>query len=366
MSSSLFSKSAHEVPLVVPIKPISRRRFFTALAGGGVLALLSGLTLKDAWPFLISQWNTQPLGVKNSDYMVWNDDLTQVVIPSEDDASTMVLWDYEKQRIIGTLHSPVSSSLSDMSLAWSPDGQRIVQVTSDSSQENVICWDTKTQKALYTAKNRSISGAGMMHWSPDGRHIAIVAGTTLIVLNSNNGQGIFTQPLQENDIPSALAWSPTGDRLAFLLGNTASNALTLLIWDTMTRSWRAHLRLGNVQYNSYDDWSAMAWVPGKNELVMAVDKTLLLVSTENQTAFLESFTGYINEYALVFAPDGSIFAVTDGEKIAIWDVQERRQEQVLFRGISPSPSLIREISWISASQIAIVDESYNRLVLTRS
>lgn len=365
MSSSLFSKSPHEVPPVVPIKPISRRRFFTALAGGGVLALLSGLTLKDAWPFLVSQWNTQPLGTQNSDYMVWSRDLTQVVIPSEDDVSTMGLWDYEKQRIIGTLHSPVRSSLSDMSLAWSPDGRRIVQVTSDSSQDNVICWNTKTQKAIYTAKNRSISGIGMMHWSPDGRHIAMIAGTTFVVLNSNDGQGLFTQPLQENDVPSALAWSPTGDRLAFLLGNTASNALTLLIWNAMTRSWLAHLRQENVLYDSYDGWPAMAWVPGRNELVMAVNKTLLLVSMENQAVFLESFTGYINEYALAFAPDGNIFAVTDGERIAIWNVQERRQEQVLFRGISPGPSFIREMSWMSTSQIAIVDESFNRIVLTR-
>lgn len=365
MSSSLFSESPREIPLVVPIKPISRRRFFTALAGGGVLALLSGLTLKDAWPFLVSQWNTQPLGATTSDYMVWNRDLTQVVIPSENDASTMALWDYEKQRIIGTLHSPVSSSLYDMSLAWSPDGRRILQITSDSSQDNVICWDTMTQQAIYTAKNRNISEAGGMRWSPDGRHIAMVAGTTFVVLDSNDGQELFTQPLQEKDVPSALAWSPTGDRLAFLVGNSVSNALTLLLWDTTTRSWLAHLHLANVQYDSYYSWADLAWVSGTNELVMAVNTTLLLVSTENQVVLLENFTGYIHEYALAFAPDGKTLAVTDGVRVAIWNVQERRQEQVLFRGISPGPSLLRKMSWLDASQIAIIDESYNRIVLTR-
>lgn len=365
MSSSLFSESPQEIPLVVPIKPVSRRRFFTTLAGGGVLALLSGLTLKDAWPFLVSQWNTQPLGATTSDYMVWNRNLTQVAIPSENDASTMALWDYEKQRIIGTLHSPVSSSLSDLSLAWSLDGRRILQVTSDPSQDNVICWDTMTQQAIYTAKNRSISETGGMYWSPDGRHVAIFAGTAFIVLNSSDGQGFFTQPLKENDVPSAFAWSPTGDRLAFLSGNTTSNAFTLLIWDVTTRSWTAHLHQANVQYDSYYGWGALAWVPGTNELVMAVNTTLWLVSTENQAVFLENFTGYIHEYALAFAPDEKTFAVTDGERIAIWNVQERRQQQVLFRGISPGPSLIREMSWISASQIAFVDDSYNRIVLTR-
>ncbi|HEU5375390.1 MAG TPA: WD40 repeat domain-containing protein [Ktedonobacteraceae bacterium] len=334
-------------------------------AAGGVLALLSGLTLKDAWPFLASQWNTQPLGATPSASMVWNRDLTQVVIPSENDASTMALWDYEKRRIIRTLHSPVSSSLSDLSLAWSPDGRRILQVTSDPSQENVICWDTRTQKAISTAKNRSISDAGMMSWSPDGRHVALFAGTAFIVLNSSDGQGLFTQPLQENEVPSAFAWSPTGDRLAFLPGNTASNAFTLLLWDIMTRSWIAHLHLANVQYDSYHGWADLAWVSGTNELVMAVNTTLLLVSTENQVVFLENFTGYIHEYALAFAPDEKTLAVTDGEKIAIWNVQERRQEQVLFRRTPPGPSLLRKMSWLNAPQIAIINESYKRIVLTR-
>ncbi|HEU5379077.1 MAG TPA: WD40 repeat domain-containing protein [Ktedonobacteraceae bacterium] len=305
------------------------------------------------------------MGATPSDYMVWNRDLTQVIIPSENDASTMALWNYEKQRIIGTLHSPVSSSLSDMSLAWSPDGRRILQVTSDPSRENVICWDALTQQAIYTAKNRSISEAGGMYWSPDGRHVALFAGTAFIVLNSSDGQGLFTQPLKENDVPSAFAWSPTGDRLAFLLGNTASNAFTLHIWDIMTRSWIAHLHLANVQYDSYYSSANLAWVPGTNELVMAVNTTLWLVSTENHVVFLENFTGYINEYTLAFAPDGKALAVTDGEQIAIWNVQERRQEQVLFRGTSPGPSLLRKMSWLNASQIAIIDESYNRIVLTR-
>lgn len=365
MSSSWFSESPHEIPLVEPVKPISRRRFLTALAGGGGLALLGGLTLKDAWPFLVSQWNTQPLRATTSDYMVWNRDLTQVAIPSEDGARTMVLWDYEKQRIIGAFHSPVSSSLDNLSLAWSPDGRRILQITSDPSQENVICWDTLTQKAIYTAKNRNISGAGMMRWSPDGRYIAMVAGTTFVVLNSNDGQGLFAQPLKENDVSSAFAWSPTGDRLAFLSGNTTSNAFTLHIWDAMTRSWIAHLPLTNVEYDSYYSWADLAWVSGTNKLVMAVNTTLLLVSTENQVVFLEHFTGYIHEYALAFAPDGKTLAVTDGERIAIWNVQERRQEQVLFRGTSPGPSFLRKMSWLNASQIAIIDESYNRIVLTR-
>lgn len=46
MLFSSFSKAPREPASVVPIKPLSRRRFFTALAGGGTLALLGGLALK--------------------------------------------------------------------------------------------------------------------------------------------------------------------------------------------------------------------------------------------------------------------------------------------------------------------------------
>lgn len=368
MSSSTSSEVPREITPVVPIKPLSRRRFLTALGGSGTLALLGGLTLKDAWPFLVSQWTTQPLGIKPSRYAAWTRDLARLAITPEDDTSKILLWDYAAQRVIGTLHSPISvQSLSvDLALDWSPDGQHILQVTNDSSQANVICWNVTTQKTVYTATNPHISGVWLVLWSPDGRLAAVVGNATVVVLNGDNGQARFVQQLGKNDTPIAIAWSHTGDRLAFLLADTTTNAITLCIWDVATNTVIAHLKQANVQYNSYDGWTAaLAWVPGKNELVMVADKTLQVVSTENHAFILEHFTDFMNDYALAFASDGNSLAVTSGEKIAIWNINEHRQEQALFRGISPSPSLIQATSWLNASQIAILDDSYNRTILTR-
>jgi WD40 repeat protein len=306
-----------EITPVVPIKPLSRRRFLAALAGSGTLALLGGLTLRDAWPFLVSQWTTQPLGIKPSRYAAWTRDLARLAITPEDDMSKILLWDYLAQRIVGTFHSPVSGqSLStDLALDWSPDGRRVLQVTNDSSQANVMCWDVATQKTVYAATNPHISDVWLVFWSPDGRLAAVIGNATFVVLNSDNGQARFVQQLSKNDTPIAIAWSPTGERLAFLLANTTTNAITLCIWDVATNTVIAHLKQANVQYNSYDGWTAaLAWVPGKNELVMVADKTLQVVSTENHAFILEHFTDFMNDYTLAFAPDGNSLAVVTIQK----------------------------------------------------
>lgn len=296
--------------------------------------------------------------------MAWNRDLTRVAVTSQDDVSTTLLWDYEKQRVIGTFHSFVHGQPCDVCLAWSPDGQRILQVTSNSSQNNVICWKVEGQQTIYTANNQSISDAWRMRWSPDGRHAAVIGVSTFVVFSSDNGQELFAQQLN-NEAPTAIAWSPTGDRLALLVGNTISKAITLRIWDVATGSLIAHLDQASVQYDSFDDLAALIWIPGGNELVVAASKRLWLTSADDDgiAVPLGTFTDDNLYYILDMAPDGTRLAVSDASRIAIWNVRERRQEQELSRG--RSPSFIEAMSWVSPSQIAIIDGSFNRVVLTR-
>lgn len=131
-----------------------------------------------------------------------------------------------------------------------------------------------------------------------------------------------------------------------------------------TGSLIAHLDQTSVHYDSFDDLAALVWIPGGNELVVAASKRLWMTSVDDIAIPLDTFTNNnLNYYILDIASDGTSLAVVDEDRIAIWNVRERRQEQVLFRGASPS--FIQAMGWISASQIAIIDGSYNRIVLTR-
>jgi WD40 repeat protein len=356
-----FSEVPGEISPVIPIKSVSRRRLITALAGGSVLALLGGITLKNVWPTLVFDWTAQPLGIRYSPYMAWTRDLSRVAITSAMDQSTTLLWDYEQQRVVGTLHSS-ASEFSDLGLAWSPDGQRLLQVTSDTNQNNVTCWNVQTQSALYAVPNTHMTGVGSLCWSPDGQRAAVTGEKVLVMLNATNGQELMAQPLN-NEAPLALAWSPSGTRLALLVGNESSREIALLIWDAQTGQQMVHLPQTSVQYDPSDDQADLAWLPGEQELVIAARKRLWLTSLSNAVVLLGSFTGEMMYSLLDLAPDGHTLAVIDADSVAIWDIHERRQEQVLLCG--NHPSFLATLRWLDPSHIALIDSSFNRVILAR-
>src|SRR5512142_2812060 len=59
-----------------------------------------------------------------------------------------------------------------MSVAWSPDGQRIASAGGDKT---VQVWDAATGNTLLTSRNHSY-GVLAVAWSPDGQRIASAGG----------------------------------------------------------------------------------------------------------------------------------------------------------------------------------------------
>lgn len=357
-----FSEKPHEFAPVIPVKSVSRRRLMVGLAGSGTLALFGGITLRNIWPSLMSQWTTRPLGIKSSLSMAWNADLTRVAVTPDDDSSTTLLWDYEQQRLIGTLHTSTSNIIPDLCLAWSPDGKRVLQVTSDGGQNNITCWDVRTQQTIYASHSTSVSDAWRLYYSPDGRLAAVIGDGSCVVLDANNGKE-WIVPSLDRETPTAVAWSPTGTYVAFLLGSKSSGEMALAIWDTWTRQQVTRLIQTSVTYDSYDDLAALAWFPPGNQLMIAASKRLWLVSMNNAQIPLTRFTGDTNFYILDVSPDASTLAVLDSDRIALWDIRTHQRTKVFFRG--NNPSWVEAMKWVNASQIAIIDGSYNRVLLQR-
>jgi len=110
------------------------------------------------------------------------------------------------------------------SVAFSPDGQRIV---SGSHDETVRVWDTATGQEMLTLKHSMY--ACSVAFSPDGKRIASASGDmALRVWNAATGQESLTLK-GHISWPYAVAFSPDGKRIV-----SGSLDGTLNVWDSAT------------------------------------------------------------------------------------------------------------------------------------
>jgi len=107
----------------------------------------------------------------------------------------------------------------------SSDGQNLLVTPSEGNEEEKQLW-------IVSAQGRASRRVGdvlcrFARWSPDGRRIACIAGTTVILVESDGSNpravGSFPSP------PMTVTWSPRGDRLGLVLQETA--ARTRLTWE---------------------------------------------------------------------------------------------------------------------------------------
>ena len=223
------------------------------------------------------------------------------------------------------------------SVAYSPDGKRIV---SGSSDKTLKVWDAATGQDLLTLKGHTNSVTSVCS-SPDGRRIVSAsADKTVKVWAARSGRELFTLKGHTLAVGS-VAYSPDGKRIV-----SGSGDKTVKVWDAQTGQDLLTLEghTGSV--------SSVAFSPGSRRIVSgSSDKTLKVwdAATGQDLLTLRSHVGHVHSVA--YSPDGKrIVSASADRTLKVWDA-ETGQDLLTLKGhkdgvnsVAYSPDGIRIVS----------------------
>jgi WD40 repeat protein len=195
------------------------------------------------------------------------------------------------------------------SVAFSPDGQRIV---SGSDDQTAKVWDAATGRELLTLTGHS-DIIRFVAFSPDGQRIVTCSGDrTAKVWETANGRQLLTLTGHSETVASA-AFSPDGQRIA-----TACLDRTAKVWDTATGKELLTLR-------GHSNWvESVAFSPDGQRIVSGGDDQTAKVWDAASGRELLTLKGY-SSGLVSFSPDGQRIVTVDQRQ---WDSASGRELRV--------------------------------------
>jgi WD40 repeat protein len=169
------------------------------------------------------------------------------------------------------------------SVAWSPDGRRILSTGFDHTAQ---VWDALTgQHALVNREHTDKVNGGC--WSPDSKYVATVSDdTTVKVWNATTGKTLFTYGFGTHAL--SVSWSPDQKSIAVGMGPI----------QILTVSTRKATTLGNAEAFS------LAWSPNGQHLASAGEA----VDIWNPLTGQQVFSMPANTTAFAWSPDDTRIA----------------------------------------------------------
>jgi WD40 repeat protein len=221
-----------ERPQVKIVRPSNRRKFLAGLVGGAAIVALGSTGIGPLVQNLRFAFNTRDYPYHLGDDLSPNGfspDLNLMAMTrlSEGDSpdAKLYIWDYQRQHMTVL---PTGPNYGDPACIWSPDNKSFVFQVDGS----LDMWDMRTQQNVHSYSGDDYRDFSEIHWSFDGSQIAI--------RSSNDDSGTFAIMNPTQFTPVALfnvpkwalkfAWSPDGQKIAFLIDNPANSSWSIQIW----------------------------------------------------------------------------------------------------------------------------------------
>ena len=267
-----------------------------------------------------------------------------------------LLADICKWRMALTVRGDAGVLYAVRSVAFSPDGQRVVSGSDDGTLE---VFDVATGRETLTLK-RYADASGSVAFSRDGRRI--VSGSrdgTLRVWDASTGQETFTLKGFSQWVIS-VAFSPDGRRIV-----SGSRDGTLEVWDAVTG--RETLALNG---HAGSVWS-VAFSPDGQRIVSGSDDGTLKIwdaSTGQVALTLKGDKDSI--FSVAFSPDGRRIVSGCFGTLKVWDAAARQETLTLtgheaeVHGVAFSPDGRRIISGSADKTLRVWDASTGQVALT--
>lgn len=239
--------------------------------------------------------------------VAFSPDGKRVVSASSDD--TIRFWDAE----IGTqVGKPLRGHTKPVfAIAFSPDGRRIASGSSDCT---IRIWDAENGAPIGDPFRGHFDAVYTLAFSPDGRRIASGSNDNVIRLWDADTGEQADSPLQGHTAAIfSVAFSPDGKRIA-----SGSYDHTIRIWDS-----ERGVQVGSPLRGHTMSVNSIAFSPdGKRIVSGSYDHTIRLWDSETGRKLGTPFTGHIGSVTSVaFLPDGKhVVSGSFDHTIRLWDV----------------------------------------------
>jgi WD40 repeat protein len=230
--------------------------------------------------------------------VAWSPDGTRLVSGGAD--STARVWDAATGKVLLTLPGHANTV---KAVAWSPDGRRIA--TGGENDPTARVWDAASGK-LFRELGGHTGGVSTAAWSPDGRYLACGCWDgTVRIWDADGGRALLTYH-GHNGRVWQIAWSPDGRRMA-----SAGDAIH--VWDPFT---------GKVLRRQDTGAMALAWSPDGKRLAVGTTRYAVLVFDAGNGELIINMVGHTGGISTVaWEPDGRrlVSGSMQDWTVRVWD-----------------------------------------------
>lgn len=293
-------------------------------------ALLVNLLQQRSWFFPLAIFKYKD----RLNSVAFSPDGTKIVTASADNSAR--LWDANTGK---PLAEAMTHKGKIASAQFSPDGLKVVTASWDKSAR---LWDAKTGKPF---------GKPILHqdivysaqFSPDGTRILTASGNNAHLWDVNTNK-LINDPILHQGIVYSAQFSPDGTRVV-----TASNDNTARIWDAHTGK-----PISVPMLHQGPVYSAVFSADGRRIVTAAKDKTAKVWDAITATPLGEAMHHEDDVYSARFSPDGTeVVTASKDNSARLWDTKSGKplgealwhDDAVIFAKFSPNGKQIVTASW---------------------